>query len=129
MLPPCPRFRLPRFGRSRTICQPKKVRPLTVCHNLHEPERHRDAPRGVTRVRWVCAAVWRSAFAGAAHTLPVSCLRLVPEADYLHLELAFNLFELSFVTEVDDNKGNELDPGELEAESDLRKPGATAAKR
>ena len=80
-------------------------------------------------MRWVCAAVWRSAFAGAAHTLPVSCLRLVPEADYLHLELVFNPFELSFVAEVDDNKDNELDPGKLEAESDLGKPGASAAKQ
>jgi hypothetical protein len=56
-----------------------------------------------------------SALGAAAHTLPVSYLRLVPDADYLHLELVFNPFELSFITEVDDNKDQELDPGELQA--------------
>ncbi len=75
--------------------------------------------RGVTGwatwARWVCAAVLLCTYAAAAHTLPVSYLRLVPEADYLHLELVFNPFELSFVAEVDDNKDNELDPGELAA--------------
>ena len=69
----------------------------------------------MTWLGWVCAAVLLSALGAAAHTLPVSYLRLVPEADYLHLELVFNPFELSFVAEVDDNKDNELDPGELEA--------------
>jgi hypothetical protein len=63
----------------------------------------------------LCAAVSLCACAAAAHTLPVSYLRLVPDADYLHLELVFNPFELSFVAEVDDNKDNELDPGELQA--------------
>ena len=55
------------------------------------------------------------AFAAAAHTLPVSYLRLVPDADYLHLELVLNPFELSFVAEVDDNKDSELDAAELQA--------------
>ncbi len=50
---------------------------------------------------------------GAAHTLPISYLRLVPEADYLHLELIFNPFELALMSEVDDNKDAELDLGEL----------------
>lgn len=48
-----------------------------------------------------------------AHTLPISYLKLVPEADYLHLELVFNPFELSFMPELDDNKDAEVDPGEL----------------
>ena len=64
---------------------------------------------------WACALVLLSALSAAPHTLPVSYLRLVPEADYLHLELVFNPFELSFVAEVDANKDNELDPGELQA--------------
>jgi hypothetical protein len=51
----------------------------------------------------------------AAHTLPISYLRLVPDADYLHLELVFNPFELTFMSEVDDNKDGELDLAELAA--------------
>jgi len=82
---------------------------------LHELEQHQDAPDRAVLLRFICAAVLLSALAAAAHTLPVSYLRLVPEADYLHLELAFNPFELSFVAEVDDNKDSELDPGELQA--------------
>ena len=82
---------------------------------LHEREQHQDAPERAVWLRFICAAVLLSALAAAAHTLPVSYLRLVPEADYLHLELVFNPFELSFVAEVDDNKDNELDPGELQA--------------
>ena len=50
---------------------------------------------------------------GATHTLPISYLRLVPEADYLHLELIFNPFELALMAEVDDNRDAELDLGEL----------------
>jgi hypothetical protein len=82
---------------------------------LHKREQHQDAPKRAILLRLICAAVLLSAFAAASHTLPVSYLRLVPEADYLHLELVFNPFELSFVAEVDDNKDSELDPGELEA--------------
>jgi hypothetical protein len=51
----------------------------------------------------------------AAHTLPISYLRLVVDADYLHLEIVFNPFELSFMPELDDNKDAELDPAELVA--------------
>lgn len=50
-----------------------------------------------------------------AHTLPISYLRVVPDADYLHLELVINPFELSFMSEVDTNKDAELSPAELEA--------------
>jgi len=51
----------------------------------------------------------------AAHTLPISYLRLVPDADYLHLELVFNPFELTFLGEVDANRDAELSPTELAA--------------
>jgi len=50
-----------------------------------------------------------------AHTLPISYLRLMPDADYLHLELIFNPFELTFMSEVDENRDAELSPAELEA--------------
>ncbi len=53
------------------------------------------------------------ALTAAAHTLPISYLRLVPEADYLHLELVFNPFELTLMPEVDENKDAELDLAEL----------------
>ena len=55
------------------------------------------------------------ALTAAAHTLPISYLRLVPEADYLHLELVFNPFELTLMPEVDENKDAELDLAELAA--------------
>jgi hypothetical protein len=51
----------------------------------------------------------------AAHTLPISYLRLVVDADYLHLELVCNPFELTLMPEVDDNKDAELDLAELAA--------------
>jgi len=51
----------------------------------------------------------------AAHTLPISYLRLVVQADYLHMELVFNPFELTFMRELDENKDAELDPNELAA--------------
>lgn len=66
--------------------------------------------------------VWRCALgavvalltgAALAHTLPVSYLRLATEADYLHLELTFNPFELTFRAEVDDNHDAEISPAEL----------------
>jgi hypothetical protein len=82
---------------------------------LREVEQHQNAPERAILLRWICAAVLLSALGAAAHTLPVSYLRLVPDADYLHLELVFNPFELGFVSEVDENKDNELDPGELQA--------------
>ncbi len=54
-------------------------------------------------------------FSAGAHTLPISYLRLQPDADYLHLEFTFNAFELSFFSELDDNKDGELDGTELKA--------------
>jgi hypothetical protein len=54
-----------------------------------------------------------------AHTLPISYLRVVPDADYLHLELALNPFELNFFSELDTNKDGRLDPAELEGRQTL----------
>lgn len=67
----------------------------------------------------VCTAVTLLASAAAAHTLPVSYLRLSTGADYLHFELIFNPFELSFMPEVDDNHDAELSPAELEAHGQM----------
>lgn len=61
-----------------------------------------------------CIALLSFTFMLHAHTLPVSYLRLVPEADYLHLELVFNPFELTFIAEVDENKDGELETAELQ---------------
>jgi hypothetical protein len=66
-------------------------------------------------------------FLAAAHTLPISYLRLVPDADYLHLELVFNPFELSFMSELDENKDAELSPAELEAHGQMLANRVTAA--
>jgi len=66
---------------------------------------------------WLCAlgaGVALLTCAALAHTLPVSYLRLATDADYLHLELIFNPFELTFRSEVDDNRDAELSPDELE---------------
>jgi hypothetical protein len=51
----------------------------------------------------------------SAHNLPISYLHLQADQDYVHLELIFNVFELTFVSEVDDNKNGELEPNELKA--------------
>ncbi len=80
----------------------------------------------MTRLKWrtvlrCLPAILLAGFAGAAnaHTLPISYLRVVPDADYLHLELVFNPFELSFMSEVDTNKDAELSPPELEARGEM----------
>lgn len=60
-------------------------------------------------------------FAGAraiAHTLPISYLFIVTDADYIHLELSFNPFELMSFREVDTNKNGRLDPAEVESQGD-----------
>lgn len=66
-------------------------------------------------LRGLGAALGMLALAASAHTLPISYLRLVPDADYLHLELVFNPFELTFMSEVDENKDGELSLAELQA--------------
>lgn len=53
-----------------------------------------------------------------AHTLPISFLTLVPDADYLHAELVLNPFELSFFAELDANHNRQLEPSELQANAD-----------
>ncbi len=79
------------------------------------------------RLGWLLAAAAMAAFTAGAHTLPISYLRLVPDADYLHLELVFNPFELTFMAEVDENKDGELSPAELQAHGNVMADRVTAA--
>jgi hypothetical protein len=58
-------------------------------------------------------ALFLGGLATSAHTLPISYLTIVPDADYLHLELVLNPFELSFFSEIDTNHNGRLDPAEL----------------
>jgi hypothetical protein len=64
-------------------------------------------------------ALLASLVVGQSHLLPISYLVLVPDADYLHLELVFNPFELSFFSELDANKDGRLALSELESKKDL----------
>jgi len=50
-----------------------------------------------------------------AHTLPISFLRLQPEAEFLHAELVLNPFELNFFSELDRNHDGRFDDDELKA--------------
>lgn len=50
-----------------------------------------------------------------AHTLPISYLTIVPDTDYIHLELVLNPFELSFFSELDHNGNRRLEAAELSA--------------
>jgi hypothetical protein len=70
-------------------------------------------------LRCLGAALGMLALGAGAHTLPISYLHLVPDADYLHLELVFNAFELTFMSEVDENKDGELSPAELQAHGQM----------
>jgi hypothetical protein len=54
-----------------------------------------------------------------AHTLPISFLTIVPDTEYLHLELTFNPFELAFASELDRNKNGRIDPQEWEEQQTL----------
>lgn len=60
-------------------------------------------------------ALWAGGNLGA-HTLPISYLTVVPDTEYLHLELTLNPFELSFFAELDGNRNGRLDPGEWESQ-------------
>jgi hypothetical protein len=63
--------------------------------------------------RVLLPVVWLAwAASGVAHTLPISFLTLVPDENYLHLELTLNPFELTFFSELDANRDGRLDPGE-----------------
>ena len=55
---------------------------------------------------------------GRAHTLPISYLYVVPDTDYVHLELMLNPFELSFFSELDQNRNGQLEPAELGAQKE-----------
>lgn len=71
---------------------------------------------GRSRRRWgLMALLSLAAAATFAHTLPVSYLLLVADADYVHIELTFNPFELPQFSEADTNANRRLDAGELEA--------------
>lgn len=48
-----------------------------------------------------------------AHTLPISYLTLVPDAEYLHLELTLNPFELNSFSDFDTNRDGWIDSNEL----------------
>jgi hypothetical protein len=48
-----------------------------------------------------------------AHTLPISFLKIVPGEEHVHLELVFNPFELSFFSELDNNRNGRIDAAEL----------------
>jgi len=45
----------------------------------------------------VCVLSFSRSQTCSAHTLPISYMTLVPDADYLHLELSINPFELNFL--------------------------------
>jgi hypothetical protein len=51
-----------------------------------------------------------------AHSLPISELTIVPDADYLHLELMLNPFELTFFPEIDTDRNGQITARELEAQ-------------
>jgi hypothetical protein len=48
-----------------------------------------------------------------AHTIPVSYLTIVPDKDFVHLELVLNPFDLIFFPEIDHNRNGRLDRDEL----------------
>jgi hypothetical protein len=62
--------------------------------------------------------LWMLLFSGAlaahAHTLPISYMVVVCDADYAHVELSLNPFELTFYSELDRNQDGRLDPTELQ---------------
>jgi hypothetical protein len=49
----------------------------------------------------ILLALWLWAATAGGHTLPISYLLLVPDADYLHLELTLNPFELNSLAGLD----------------------------
>lgn len=65
-----------------------------------------------TAILFVCAWVCHCATA-AGHTLPISYLTVVPDKNYVHVELVLNPYELSFFAELDANHNRILDREEL----------------
>jgi hypothetical protein len=53
------------------------------------------------------------ALSAGGHTLPISYLTVVPDKDYVHLELTLNPFELNFLSELERNQNGALAPVEL----------------
>ncbi len=77
----------------------------------------RDARQGP--LLWLLVAVLLTrTLPACAHTLPVSYLLLVADADYVHLELTFNPFELPEFVEADTNRNRRLDAAELQARAE-----------
>ena len=52
------------------------------------------------------------------HTLPISFLTVVPDKEYVHVELMLNPFELNFFSELDRNRNGFLEPTELTAQEE-----------
>lgn len=80
--------------------------------------RHLRGGRGIgcgLRLTALAGLLALAALRAGAHSLPISYLLLVADADYVHLELTFNPFELPQFAEADTNANRRLDPGELEA--------------
>ena len=65
-----------------------------------------------TGILCVCAWVCHCA-SSAAHTLPISYLTVVPDKNYVHVELVLNPYELSFFPELDANHNRILDRDEM----------------
>lgn len=79
-----------------------------------------NAPHGFWK--WLCCLILlleACVRLALAHTLPISYLRLTTDESYLHLELIFNPFELTFLSELDDNHDAELSPAELSVHGQL----------
>ncbi|MBI3852500.1 MAG: hypothetical protein HY298_19760 [Verrucomicrobia bacterium] len=53
------------------------------------------------------------AVSALGHTLPISFLTVVPDKEYVHVELMLNPFELNFFSELDRNRNGFLEPTEL----------------
>ena len=68
--------------------------------------------RGKGLVLWLALTASYGAFLNA-HTIPVSYLTIVPDKDFVHVELVLNPFELSFFSEIDTNRNGLLDRDEL----------------
>jgi hypothetical protein len=54
--------------------------------------------------KMILLALWLWATTSGAHTLPISYLMLVPDGDYLHLELTLNPFDLNSAAGLDEEQ-------------------------
>ena len=72
--------------------------------------------RQLVKRRWFGLLVVAGALSPAglsAHTIPVSYLTIVPDKDFVHVELVLNPFELNFFSEIDANRNGRLDREEV----------------